>query len=291
MLFETAVEMYMADKSRRLRATTLEGYASAVRAHLPPAWAGRDLVSIGHEELQAWVDGFELAGAAEKAFKTFRQVYRWAARKAQLRVWDVTQGVELPKRRAARRERLTAPEERAVLRAVEGEPYEAVVLAAAALGLRPSEAAGLDWSDVDWRGGWVHVRRGAHTVRGGATVEYGCKTDLADRWLKLPRWALERLRQLRGQRRAGRMRGDLSPRCVYSRLKRLLRRIGLPGASMEALRHSWATIAIEAGAALADVAVALGHTSVETCRRHYLLSTRAVVERAGACYARAMLAG
>lgn len=290
MLFETAVEMYMADKSRRLRATTPEGYASAVRAHLLPAWAGRDLESIGHEELQARVDGFELPGAAEKAFKTFRQVYRWAARKAQLRVWDATRGVELPRRRVVGRERLTAPEERAVLRAVEGEPYEAVVLAAAALGLRPSEAAGLDWSDVDWRGGWVHVRRGAHTVRGGATVEYGCKTELADRWLKLPRWALERLRQLRGQRRAGRMRGDPSPRCVYSRLKRLLRRIGLPGAPMEALRHSWATIAIEAGAALADVAVALGHTSVEMCRRHYLLSTRAVVARAQDAYSHAMAA-
>lgn len=60
---------------------------------------------------------------------------------------------------------------------------------------------------------------------------------------------------------------------------------------MEALRHSWATIAIESGAALADVAVALGHTSVEMCRRHYLLSTRAVVERAGAVYSRAMVAG
>lgn len=290
MLFEQAAEMYMADKSRRLRATTLEGYESAIRAHLLPAWAGRDLESIGHEELQAWVDGFELAGAAEKAFKTFRQVYRWAARKAQLRIWDVTQGVELPKRRMARRERLDAGEERAMLRAVEDEPYEAVVLVATALGLRPSEAAGVDWSDIDWRTGWTHIQRGAHTVKGGATVEYGCKTDLADRWLKLPRWALARLRRLRGQRRAGRLRGDLSPKCIYSRLKRLLERIGLGKASMQALRHSWATIAIEAGAALADVAVALGHTSVEMCRRHYLLSTRTVVARAGDAYEYAMAA-
>lgn len=291
MLFETAVEMYMTDRAKRLRATTLEGYESAIRKHIAPAWTGREVESITHEELQSWVDSIPTAGAADKAFKTFRQIYRWTIRKHQLRIWDVTQGVELPKRRMAKRGRMTASEERRMLREVMGEPYEAVVLAGAALGLRPSEAAGLDWSDVDWRSGWVHVQRGAHTVHGGVTVEYGCKTDLADRWLKLPRWALERLRQLRGQRRAGRMRGDLSPKCIYSRLKRLLKRIGLPSISMEALRHSWATIAIESGAALADVAVALGHTSVEMCRRHYLLSTRAVVERAGAVYSRALMAG
>ena len=291
MLFEAAVEMYTTDRAKRLRATTLEGYESAIRKHIAPAWTGRDVESITHEELQSWVDSIPTAGAADKAFKTFRQIYRWTIRKHQLRIWDVTQGVELPKRRMAKRGRMTASEERRMLREVMGEPYEAVVLAGAALGLRPSEAAGLDWSDVDWRSGWVHVQRGAHTVHGGVTVEYGCKTDLADRWLKLPRWALERLRQLRGQRRAGRMRGDLSPKCIYSRLKRLLKRIGLPSISMEALRHSWATIAIESGAALADVAVALGHTSVEMCRRHYLLSTRAVVERAGAVYSRALMAG
>lgn len=290
MLFDDAVKMYMDDKRARLRATTIEGYESAMKCHLLPAWGGREVEAITHEELQVWVDSIATAGAAGKAFKTFRQVYRWTIRKLQLRIWDVTQGVELPKRRVSKRERMTAPEERRMLRAVMGEPYEAVVLAGAALGLRPSEAAGLDWSDVDWRSGWVHVQRGAHTVRGGATVEYGCKTELADRWLKLPRWALERLRQLRRQRRSGRMRGDLSPRCIYARLKRMLKRIGLPSISMEALRHTWATIAIEAGAALADVAVALGHTSVEMCRRHYLLSTRAVVERAELAFSRAVVA-
>lgn len=96
MRFEVAVAEYMEDRARRLRRTTLEGYESAVRCHLVPRWAGRELEGIGFEELQAWVDGFERPGAAEKAFKTFRQVYRWALRRHQLRVWDVTQGIELP---------------------------------------------------------------------------------------------------------------------------------------------------------------------------------------------------
>ena len=43
MLFEAAVEMYWTDKSKRLRGNTLEGYASAIRRHLMPAWEGREI--------------------------------------------------------------------------------------------------------------------------------------------------------------------------------------------------------------------------------------------------------
>ena len=138
MLFETAIEMYMADRAKRLRATTLEGYESAIRRHIAPAWAWREVESITCEELQSWVDSIPTAGGADKAFKTFRQIYRWVMRKHQLRIWDVTQGIELPKRRMAKRERMTAAEERRMLREVMGKPYEAVVLAGAALGRRPS---------------------------------------------------------------------------------------------------------------------------------------------------------
>lgn len=93
MLFSDATAEYMADKDKRLRATTLEGYRSAIRCHLMPMWGKREIESISFEEVQDWVDGFVLAGAAEKAYKTFRQIYRWVLRRHQLRIWDVTQGV------------------------------------------------------------------------------------------------------------------------------------------------------------------------------------------------------
>lgn len=98
MLFSDAVTEYMGDKGKRLRATTLEGYRSAIRCHLMPQWGKREIESISFEEVQDWVDSFDLPGAAEKAYKTFRQIYRWVLRRHQLRIWDVTQGVELPKK-------------------------------------------------------------------------------------------------------------------------------------------------------------------------------------------------
>lgn len=136
MLFSEAVTEYMADKGKRLRATTLEGYRSAIRCHLMPMWGKREIESISFEEVQDWVDGFDLPGAAEKAYKTFRQIYRWVLRRHQLRIWDVTQGVELPQKPTVRRPTLTAEQERMTLKAIVGQPFEAAVLLGAALGLR-----------------------------------------------------------------------------------------------------------------------------------------------------------
>ena len=288
MLFSEAVEIYWSDKSKRLRGNTLEGYASAIRCHLLPAWADREVETITHDEVQAWVDSIGTYGAAQKAYKTFRQIYRWIVRKLQLRIWDVTQGIELPQAPVVRRPTVTAVEEQRTLRGIVGQPWEAVVLLEAALGLRRCEACGVDWSDIDWRTGWVHVQRGAHWV-GGKLVEYATKTKLSDRWLKLPRWALSRLRAIRGQRKAGRVRGKLAPHQIAGRFRRFCRRRGLPWVPMTCLRHSWATISLEAGAAIEDVSVALGHSTVDTCIQHYLQSFRTVVGRASDAYATAML--
>lgn len=286
MLFSEAATEYMTDKRKRLRATTLEGYESAIRCHLLPAWGGREMETITFEEMQEWVDSFVLPGAAEKAYKTFRQIYRWALRRHQLRIWDVTQGVELPKKPTAHRLTLTAEQERVTLKAIVGQPFEAAVLLGAALGLRRCEACAVRIEDIDWRSGWVHVRRGLHVV-GGELIETGCKTKLSDRRLKLPRFALERLRAIRGARRSGQL-CLLDPNTVARKFRAFCCRFQLPHVPMTCLRHSWATISLEHGAAIEDIAVALGHTTVNTAMSHYLQSFRTVVARASASYASAM---
>ena len=232
------------------------------------------------------MDSFDLPGAAEKAYKTFRQIYRWVLRRHQLRIWDVTQGVELPKKPAVRRPTLTAEQERVTLKAIVGQPFEAAVLLGAALGLRRCEACAVRIEDVDWRSGWVHVQRGLHVV-GGEVVETGCKTKLSDRKLKLPRFALERLRAIRGARRSGRL-CLLDPNAVARRFRAFCKRFSLPHVPMTCLRHSWATISLEHGAAIEDIAVALGHSTVNTAMAHYLQSFRTVVARASDSYTAAM---
>lgn len=287
MLFKEAVEKYLEDKSKRLRETTLEGYRSALRKHVIPRFGQMSIESISFEEVQEWVDSIPTYGAARKAYKTFRQVYRWTIRRANIRIWDVTQGIELPEIPVVRQKTLSAAEEATTLRAIWGKEWEAAILLAASLGLRRSEACGIDWSDIDWRSGWVHISRGAHWIH-GKRIEYPTKTKSSDRWLRIPRFALSRLRQIRGAKRAGRIAPG-SPVSIARKFKRFCKTHSLPWVSMMCLRHSWATITIESGASLEDVSVALGHRSTDMIRQHYIETMRTVVKRPSLTYESAMM--
>ena len=111
----------MDDKRGRLRACTLAGYESALALHVLPRWGELELEAITPEGVQGWIDSFDLPGAAEKAYKTLRQVIRWAIRRLGVRMYDPTAaGVELPHKPAHCPRTMEASQVRAYLRALWG---------------------------------------------------------------------------------------------------------------------------------------------------------------------------
>lgn len=287
ILFSEATAKYLEDREKRLRKNTIEGYVCTLNKHVLSAFGDKNIEDITNQEVQNWVDNIPTYGAARKAYKTFRQVYRWIMKKEQMQIWDVTQSIELPKEPIKKKETLTAKQEVKMLQGIIGQDWEPVILMAAACGLRRCEACGLDWSDFDWRGGWVHIQRGAHYIN-GQLIEYPTKTKLSDRTLKVPHFALVRLRKIRGNKKKGRLRGDLKPHQIANRYKNYCRKHDLPFVPMTSLRHSWATIALEQGASIEDISVALGHSSIDTCVQHYLQSFKTVVKRAATAYTNAI---
>ena len=274
MLFGDAAREYMEEKSRRLRASTIEGYASALRRHVLPRWAGCEVEEVDPDELQRWVDGFELAGAAEKAFKTLRQVVRWYMRRHRVRVYDPTVGIELPRKAPYRPAVMDARGVRSYLRALWGSECEAVAICSVALGLRRGEACGLRWEDVNLSTGEVRVRRSRQVV-GGEVVEVAPKTERSARSCYLPRFAVRRLRQLRGRARSGLLCDD-RPDAIARRIRSACRRAGSAWCSMTCCRHTWATLAVEAGVGIETVAMMLGHTEIGTAYAHYIVPRRSI---------------
>lgn len=275
MLFEEAAERYMEDKGKMLRACTLEGYRSALRCHLHARWDGAELEDIEPEDIQEWVDSFELPGAAAKAHKTLRQIIRWSIRKLKLRMYDPTMaGIELPRARPYSPAVMDAGGVRAFLRALWGHGCEAVAICSVTLGLRRGEACGLRWSDINLKTGEVRIRRSRQTVAGREVVELP-KTERSARSCWLPRFAVKRLRALRRGRTGWLC--ELSPDAIARRIRSVCRRAGAPWASMTNCRHTWATMAVEAGVGIETVAMMLGHADISTAYEHY------IVPRAGIC--------
>ncbi len=269
MLVKEAVEKYMSDKAKRLRASTLEGYRSALKLHVLPRWADVELDAITPEDVQSWVDDFELPGAAEKAYKTLRQVIRWAIRRLGVRMYDPTAaGVELPRKAAHRPRVLDAAGTAGYLRALWGHECEAVAICSVTLGLRRGEACGLRWSDIDLRTGEVRIRRSRQVV-GGQEVVVPPKTERSARSCWLPRFAVRRLRAIRKGRTG--LLCDLSPNVIARRIKAVCRKAGAAYTSMTECRHTWATLAVEAGVGIETVAMMLGHTDISTAYEHYIV--------------------
>ncbi len=134
---------------------------------------------------------------------------------------------------------------------------------ACATGLRRSELAGLDWSDVDFTTSTLTVRRAVVAVKGG-TVEKGTKNH-ATRVVPLGPATLELLRSRRG---IGKVIG-LTPQALSDRLAALCAEAGIEGTGF-----GWHAFRHYAGTSLAGVTDKftvrdiLGHKTTVTTERY-----------------------
>lgn len=271
---------YLAEKEQRRRASTVDGYRSSINLYVLPEFGDQEIEAIEPEAIQDWVDSFEKPGAAEKAFKCLRQIFNWAIRKYRLRIWNPTQGIELPAKPIYRPKTITANETAKRLRGFFGHRDEGTVILSSVLALRPGESYGVRWSDIDWRSGAVSISRSRQYIR-GKVVELPTKTRKSTRVLYLPRFAKERLHTIwTAQGRPNGLVNEDSPQNIARRIKMHCKRHKLPQVTMTNLRHTWATIAVEAGIHIETVAMMLGHGNIMTAYNHYIVPRKSIIKHA-----------
>ena len=238
----------------------------------------KELAVLYRDDVQRWVDDFEKPGAAWKAYKTLRQIIRWAIVRFRLKVIDPTIGVEKPQQNPYTPPVLTGPALEKRVTGFRGHALEATTILSAALGLRPGENYALDWSDISMSTGMVRITKTLQQVKGKLYM-YPPKTPKGWREVPLPSWAFERLREIWRDldRPKGRIIGDLNPSTVASRIKAYAAKSKLPKISMQNLRHTWGTLAVEAGGDIATIASMMGHSDIATAYKYYIrLTTRAM---------------
>ena len=147
---------------------------------------------------------------------------------------------------------------------------------AATTALRRGELAGLKWSDIDLDTGRLSVRRSRTQVR--YEVREDAPKNGRSRVVALDAATVEVLTRWRSRQRKERMafgpgRVDsgyvftkqdglpLHPAAMTSAFDRAVRRSGLPRVRFHGLRHSWATISLQAGTNVKVVLERLGHHS------------------------------
>lgn len=281
MQVSTVCDMYLDNREERVRPNTMEGYRSAILGHIVPDLGNLEITDLTAHRLQEWVSTISSRGAAEKAYKTLRQVIRWAIRFLGIEMPDPTQvGVELPIGVHEPPRTMGRTDMMVMLRGIEGQPWEACVALAILCGLRRCEACGLRWEDVDRETGEILILRGRHYVR-GQVMTLPPKTVKSIGVVYVPDFWMRRMRELH---RGSGWLCDRSPAWIAQSFKEHCLRNGLPWVPMMNLRHSWATQAIERGVPLADVMIYLRHTNLDMSYDHYVARTDPMVKRIAMAY-------
>jgi integrase/recombinase XerC len=215
---------------------------------------------------------------------TLRSFFRWACREGHLEK-NPARGLPSPRIPRTLPRAMTLPDTERLLSVEEDEGFvpereRALFELLYAAGLRVSEAAGLDLDDVDLASRLVRVTGKGSRQR---IVPFGESAGEALRAYLPSRDALAH----RAAQGAGageplfvNVRGGrLTPRSMARLLKRRLRAAGLPEEiSPHALRHTFATHLLQAGADLRAIQELLGHASLSTTQKYTHLDAARLAE-------------
>ena len=200
-------------------------------------------------------------------------------------------------KRTEPRRSLQPDQARMLLAAFDGHRLGAMFTIMLTVGLRPGEAAGLSWDDIDVDLGRIAIRRSIQLVRGSPALVDTLKTARSRRTIDLPAVAADALRHHRKRQLEERLAADtwsddklafatsrgtvLSPANVRRDLAGITESLGLGTWRPNELRHTAASLLSDAGVALEHVADLLGHTNTrmleQTYRHSVQPSTRAAV--------------
>lgn len=273
---EYLTHIWLPRKEQRVRRKTYEGYQSKVDTLIVPYIGHIPLKRLDNFTVSNWLLRLK-SRVGPQSVNHARAVLKNAMRDAE--AWGLVGKDPTFKTEKAdvgyEPEVLDAEGVNVYLDAFAGHFLEPIVTLALAAGLRRSELAALQWSDIDFTHHAVRVTKGLHQSGGEVWVEPP-KSKQSKREVVLPEWAADTLKSLRGVGSIGCMKPDELSR----RYKEHVKASGLVYIPLKNLRHSSATVLLDAGVPLDAISKRLGHSDINITSSTYTRPHRVVDELA-----------
>ena len=251
-----------------LRPSTFAGDRGHVVKHLVPAFGELALAELGPQRINAFYAELSRPSGGGLAPTSVRRVHATLHRALRDAVrWGLladnpANRSDPPKPRPPELAAWGPRELRAFLEAIEGDELFPLFFLLAMTGLRRGEALGLRWDDVDLAGRRLAIRQTVVEV-GSRIIVSSPKTARGRRVVALDAGTAA---VLVGLERAGDLvfsDGEpLRPTAVSKRFTALVKKSGLPRIRLHDLRHTHATLALQAGVHPKVVSERLGHSTV-----------------------------
>jgi integrase len=274
---------------RKHKPSTAAGYRQNIRAYINPSIGHLRLDKLTPEHVEAMLAGLVRKGIGGSVQHQCHSIVRASLAEAVRRGHSQRNAaavIRAPKVNKVKNRSLSDAEVQAILKTAEGTPLEARWHLSLLLGLRPSEVLGIEWQDIDFRRGLLHVHQQLQFNRDhGLMIVPTPKSLSGNRTIPLPAYLVAMLRQHRknesakllalGERRIrweweGRIptfvftmtHGQpLRPRNDDDRWHELLEAAGVAPIHRYVARHTAASSMIASSVDIATVSETLGHHS------------------------------
>ena len=295
------VEEWLATIAPTVRPSTLDKYQRDLRAHVVRHIGFMQLSKLDGPALnRLWAElalsgrkparpGGQASGLSAKSVEnvamTVHRMLRDAVRWGRIPKSPADMA-DPPKRSATHRpiKAWKAETLRTFLEATRSDELSTLGILLATTGLRRGEALGLRWSDIDLDNGRAHITQTMIAI--GWQVYVGQpKTQAGRRPVALDPLTVDVLRRHLGASARAPRSGDgaaarglvfcgpdgepLHPERVYQAFRRALIRHKMPTIPLHGLRHTWATIALQAGVHPRVVQERLGHSNIAITLQTY----------------------
>jgi integrase len=283
-------EIWLTRASRDLKPRTIKSYRQLLDLHIIPTLGNRRMVDVQRRDVRDLLDEKHEAGLGKNTVRLIRATL--SAMFNQAVNVDEIVATNLAMLGRTQRGRKAADARQEVMRPLSEEEmfrflrvamldpdYGTFFLLLARTGLRPGEAAALQWSDVNFARRELLVERNLSmgqisTTKTGQVRTVDLSRQSAEELAKLYRLR-ERQALERGWREvpeyvfvnsAGKFLDEHRMRKVF---RKLMRRAGISGHRVYDLRHTFATTLLAHGRPLTYVAAQLGHSKPTTTLAWY----------------------
>lgn len=281
------VESWIERRSIRLAPSTISGYRGSLRKYIAPSPVGAmPLDQIAPEDLIVLLSPILGKGYTRQA--QLVQILIGAALRDAVRQriipWSPMDCVDKVRHKSQMTAWLTPDQAAELLRAARAaaDPFYPAWLLGICCGLRRGEILGLRWTDVDFAGCVLHVRRQLIRID-GQLLETAPKSLSSVRDVPLPSMLADQLRFLRQGERVV----VATPDALQRALDAACARADVPRITLHGLRHSMAAVAATEGVLIKVLQEIMGHAQYTTTadvyahvdRKAVQFATRKVVAR------------
>ncbi len=289
--FDQLLDEWRSDIRLTIRDSSYFLYNTMIGQHLQPYFGKMEITLIDDLVIQAFIHTKVQEGLStaylQSIITLLRSILKFAYRKHRIAMPPLS--VSCP-RAAKKAPNIFSPEELARLETFLEEKDDDFcfgLLLCMFTGIRIGELSGLKWEDYDRPAEQIWILRTVYRMKNEkydavhetakTTLHIGLpKTASSTRNIPLPHFLLERAHRHQKSEDRFILTGTpqcMEPRCIQKKYRRVLEQCGLRYLNFHALRHNFATLAVQKGMDYKTLAELLGHSSINTTMNIYVHSS------------------